>query len=327
MAIPTPVFYKDKKAYLGCNSAFAEFTGVSSDQLKGKTVMELWPSENAEVYHQKDLEVLHNPERQMYEFKVQDKNGINRPVIFVKDVFLDENKRVAGIVGAFLDITERKRMEEANEAYNREITLLEERQRIASDLHDAVSQTLFSARLTAELLLRQPDRQADSFSRSLVDLARLTRSAAGEIRLILVELRNNALLQVSLNVLLADLIDSGMARTNANLVFQCYVEDLILPAQIKLAFYRIAQEAISNAIKHGKPGNIHCILCQNEQMLEMIVQDDGTGFSIDQVSDDHFGLQIMRERADRAGLELAITAQPGRGTSVTVSWKKTLNYE
>jgi PAS domain S-box-containing protein len=225
------------------------------------------------------------------------------------------------------DITERKRIEEANESYNREITLLEERQRIASDLHDAVSQTLFSARLTAEMLLRQPDRQADSFTRSLVDLARLTRSAAGEIRLILVELRNNALLHVSLNVLLANLIDSCMARTNANLIFQCYTEDPVLPARIKLAFYRIAQEATSNAIKHGKPGNIHCILNQDEQTLEMIIQDDGIGFSMDQVSDDHFGLQIMRERADQAGLELVITAQPDKGTSVAVNWKKTQNHE
>lgn len=248
------------------------------------------------------------------------KNGEVRNVhVWVKTLQMNDRTLFYSI---FQDITERKRMEDANKTYNREITLLEERQRIASDLHDAVSQTLFSARLTAEMLLRQPDRQADSFTRSLIDLVRLTRSAAGEIRLILVELRNNALLHVSLNVLLANLIDSCMARTNANLIFQCYIEDLVLPAQIKLAFYRIAQEAISNSIKHGKPDNIHCILRQNEETLEMIIQDDGTGFSIDRVSDDHFGLQIMRERADRAGVELAIANQAGEGTSVTVAWKK-----
>jgi PAS domain S-box-containing protein len=222
----------------------------------------------------------------------------------------------------FQDITERKRIEEANKAYNREITLLEERQRIASDLHDAVSQTLFSARLTAEMLLRQPDRQADSFTSSLVDLVRLTRSAIGEIRLILVELRNNALLQARLNVLLTNLIDSGMARTDAKLSFECHTEELDLPAEVKLAFYRIAQEAISNAIKHGKPSQIQCTLRENEGRLEMNIQDDGTGFSLDRVSDDHFGLQIMRERVDQAGMELTIDTQPGQGTSITVGWKK-----
>ena len=239
--------------------------------------------------------------------------------VWVKTLSLDDHVYFYTI---FQDITERKRMEEANEAYSREITLLEERQRIASDLHDAVSQTLFSARLTAETLLRQPDRQSDVFTRSLMDLNRLVRSASGEIRLVLVELRNNALLNVSLNTLLVNLIDSSMARTNANLIFQCHVDDLVLPAQVKLAFYRIAQEAISNAIKHGKPANINCILREKEQTLEMIIADDGTGFSIDQVSDDHFGLQIMRERADQAGVDLNVSSQPGSGTSVTVSWKE-----
>ncbi|MCF8143069.1 MAG: PAS domain S-box protein [Deltaproteobacteria bacterium] len=112
-AIPTPVFYKDKEGrYLGCNQAFSEFTGASADQIKGKTVMELWPSENAEIYHQRDLELMHNPELQTYEFIARDKNGIDRPVIFAKNVFRDESKHVAGIVGTFVDIAERKRAEQ-----------------------------------------------------------------------------------------------------------------------------------------------------------------------------------------------------------------------
>ncbi|MFZ5908916.1 MAG: PAS domain S-box protein [Chloroflexota bacterium] len=117
-AIPTPVFYKDKEGrYLGCNHAFAEFTGVGPDQIKGKTVIELWPSENAEVYHKKDLELMRNPEQQVYEFRVRDKDGIDHPVIFAKNVFRDENNQVAGIVGAFLDITERKQAEIERQAH------------------------------------------------------------------------------------------------------------------------------------------------------------------------------------------------------------------
>ncbi|NCO61400.1 MAG: hypothetical protein COX16_09295 [Deltaproteobacteria bacterium CG23_combo_of_CG06-09_8_20_14_all_51_20] len=119
-AIPTPVFYKDKEGrYLGCNPAFSEFTGASSDQIKGKTVMELWPSENAETYHQKDLELIHNPESQIYEYRVRDKDGIDHPVIFAKNVFRDESKQVAGIVGSFIDITERKRAEQERLAHLR----------------------------------------------------------------------------------------------------------------------------------------------------------------------------------------------------------------
>ncbi len=113
-AIPNPVFYKDREGrYLGCNRAFTEIMGVTSDQIMGKTVLELWPSEQAEVYHQKDLTLMNEPVRQVYEFVVRDKNGGERKVIFGKDVFCDENEQVAGIVGAFTDITERQRTEEA----------------------------------------------------------------------------------------------------------------------------------------------------------------------------------------------------------------------
>ncbi len=113
LAIPTPVFFKDREGrYLGCNRAFSELMGVTSEQLVGKTVYELWPSEHAQVYHQKDLDLMENPARQIYEYKVRDKDGLERPVIYSKDVFRDENDQVAGIVGAFMDITERKRTEE-----------------------------------------------------------------------------------------------------------------------------------------------------------------------------------------------------------------------
>lgn len=113
-AIPTPVFYKDREGrYLGCNRAFSDITGITPEAIKGKTVFELWPGDQAAVYHAKDLELMNNPLRQVYEFKVQDKNGEERPVIYAKDVFYDENGQVAGIVGAFLDITDRKRAEEA----------------------------------------------------------------------------------------------------------------------------------------------------------------------------------------------------------------------
>ncbi len=111
-AVPIPVFFKDVDGrYLGCNRAFSELMGVTADQIEGKTVGELWPCEYAEVYRLMDQDLIRNPTRQVYDFKVVDKDGVERPVIYVKDVFRDENDQVAGIVGAFIDITERKRAE------------------------------------------------------------------------------------------------------------------------------------------------------------------------------------------------------------------------
>lgn len=77
--------------------------------------MELWSGEFAQVYHEKDLELMSNPQKQVYEFRVLDKHGVARPAIWSKYVFRDEDGQVAGIVGAFQDITERKRAEEEKE--------------------------------------------------------------------------------------------------------------------------------------------------------------------------------------------------------------------
>jgi PAS domain S-box-containing protein len=113
-SIPIPVFYKDKAGrYQGCNNAFTQIMGITSEEIQGKTVHELWPSEQAEVYHRKDLELMEHPQRQTYDFEVTDKNGDVRSVIFTKDVFYDEDSNVAGLIGTFLDVTERKRAEEA----------------------------------------------------------------------------------------------------------------------------------------------------------------------------------------------------------------------
>jgi PAS domain S-box-containing protein len=125
-ATPYPIFYKDANGrYIGCNMAFTEQLGITSGEIKGKTVHELWPSDNAEIYHQKDLELLKNPERQVYQWFVTDKSGEKRDVVFSKDAFFDEKGNVAGLVGAYMDITNVIRAENAlkdSEARWRSIT-------------------------------------------------------------------------------------------------------------------------------------------------------------------------------------------------------------
>lgn len=112
-AIPVAVFFKDREGrYLGCNNVFTEITGFSPEAIRGKTVHELWPGELAEIYHRKDLELMQSKEHQTYEFKLRDKEGRLRPVIYAKDVFLDASGEVAGMVGAFLDISDRKHAED-----------------------------------------------------------------------------------------------------------------------------------------------------------------------------------------------------------------------
>lgn len=113
-ALPTPVFFKDMEGrYLGCNQAFEEVMGVTSQEITGKTVFELWPSELAQEYHRRDLELMEEGQRQVYEFQVRDRHKQLRDVLFAKDVFRDENGQVIGMVGAFMDITDKLRLLDA----------------------------------------------------------------------------------------------------------------------------------------------------------------------------------------------------------------------
>ena len=113
-AIPTPVFFKDNDGrYLGCNRAFSDLMGVTSEEIRGKTVHELWPEQQADTYRKKDSELLKNPQLQTFEHVVTDKNGKTRPVIFSKEVFYNDSGAPAGIVGAFMDISSQKEAEQS----------------------------------------------------------------------------------------------------------------------------------------------------------------------------------------------------------------------
>ena len=111
-AIPTPVFVKDREGrYIACNAAFTATMGVSAADIRGKTVTELWPGEQAGYYHQRDLALIADPQAQSYEYTITDKSGSVRDVIFAKSAFRDDNDQVGGIIGVFFDITDRKEQE------------------------------------------------------------------------------------------------------------------------------------------------------------------------------------------------------------------------
>ncbi|NNN06840.1 MAG: PAS domain S-box protein [Elusimicrobia bacterium] len=112
-AVPNPIFYKDLKgAYLGCNKAFEEFFGRRQEEIRGKSVYDMGPKEIADRYAEKDNELLTHPGKQVYEWKVVNKQtGETREVIFNKATFTDSSGQVAGLIGVIYDITEHKKLE------------------------------------------------------------------------------------------------------------------------------------------------------------------------------------------------------------------------
>ena len=201
-----------------------------------------------------------------------------------------------------------------------ELAVLEERQRLARNLHDAVNQSLFSAGLIAEVLPRLWDRDQDEARRSLEDLRKLTRSAMAEMRALLAELRPSTLIDAELGELLGLLGNAFSGRTNipATVVLQ---GQGVLPAEVQVAIYRLCQEALNNVAKHAEASSVEIVLKQDESSIELNIRDNGKGFDPEQIASGHYGLDMMRERAETANVQLSVVSQPGKGTELIIHWK------
>jgi PAS domain S-box-containing protein len=201
------------------------------------------------------------------------------------------------------------------------LAVLEERQRLARNLHDAVNQSLFSAGLIAEVLPRLWDRDQDLARQSLEDLRRLTRGAMAEMRALLAELRPSTLTDADLGDLLRLLANAFSGRTNIPAKITI-VGRGDLPAEVQVAIYRICQEALNNIARHAGASAVGISLKQEDTAIELSIRDDGRGFDPEQPASGHYGLSMMRERAEGVGAQLGITSQPAHGTKVTIQWKK-----
>ncbi|HWM22987.1 MAG TPA: PAS domain-containing protein [Ilumatobacteraceae bacterium] len=191
----------------------------------------------------------------------------------------------------------------------------EERQRLARELHDAVNQTLWTAALTADSLLREAGEESALRPR-LERLRQLTRGALAEMRTLVLELRPAELSEAPLHELLAGLVTALESRKFLQVTVA--LDPVEFDSATRLAFYRVAQEALGNIAKHTQATEVEITLSSGEN-IELRIRDNGGGFDPDAVPAGHLGLIIMRERAEAVGAKLEIDAVPGRGTDLRLS--------
>lgn len=198
-----------------------------------------------------------------------------------------------------------------------DVAIAAERNRLARELHDAVTQTLFSASLIADVLPRIWERDKDQGRARLEELRELTRGALAEMRALLLELRPATLTETGLAELLRQLTQAFGGRSR--LPIELIVEgERPLPPEVQVALYRIAQEALNNISKHSGASQATLKLLFSPQAVSLSIQDNGRGFDLSDVPPNSLGLGIMQERVEKIGAQLTINSQIGEGTAVIV---------
>ncbi len=199
-----------------------------------------------------------------------------------------------------------------------QLAVLEERRRLARELHDSVTQSLFSMSLLAQALPDLWEVDQDEARAGLSQIRDQTRSALAEMRALLFELRPAALGKRGLAHALRQHIVDFERRTGIT-VEQDVSGDPALPEIVEHAFFRIAQEALANVARHAQARHVRLSL-RGSAPLRLLIADDGQGFQIEGVGEGRFGLLSMRERAAQIGARLWVRSAAGQGTEVTLEW-------
>jgi PAS domain S-box-containing protein len=203
-------------------------------------------------------------------------------------------------------------------ARTQQVAVLEERQRLARDLHDSVTQQIYSLLLFvggAKKSLSMNDVEKTLQLANRIEV--ISRQALKELRLLIFELRPLDLMQVGLVEALRQRLESVEQRggTHAQLITQI---DARIPAEVEEELYRIAIEALNNSVKHAAAANVEIQLKANDGMVELKVLDNGVGFIFGKEQHGGSGILSMHERARKIGAAIKIDTGPGIGTLVSV---------
>jgi signal transduction histidine kinase len=205
-----------------------------------------------------------------------------------------------------------------------QMAVMAERNRLARELHDAVTQTLFSASLIADVLPRIWERSPDLGRTKLAELRELTRGALAEMRTLLLELRPATLTESSLDELLQQLATAVTGRSRLEVTVQMEGVARPLQPEIQVVLYRIAQEALNNVVKHAGAGQVRLTLSFTADDVSLTVIDNGRGFDPAAIGQHSLGLGIMRERAAKIGAHLRVDSRIGAGTTVQIAVRSTV---
>lgn len=223
-----------------------------------------------------------------------------------------------------VNITDRKKEEKSIQKTEKKEILLSERNYIARELHDTVTQTLFSANLIAEVLPRLWKKNPASVISRLDEIRMLNNVALTEMRALLFDLRPHSFKNEDLRQHLKELVKSIRIKTKIPISLKI-VKRYRYPYKVELSFYRIAQEALNNIAKHSSASKAELVLKSLSSKITLNISDNGVGFDNRDNSSENLGLIIMKERAKMIGASFEIESSPGKGTRILATYSNIKN--
>lgn len=197
--------------------------------------------------------------------------------------------------------------------------VVDERNRIADDLHDSVTQTLFSTAAIADALPDVWQKHPQEAMQGLENLKRLTRGALAEMRTLLLELRPSALVERDLGQLLQQLASATSGRSQIPVEVKAEGQARF-PDNVQITLFRVTQESLNNVVKHAQASQAWVELITGKNDTVLTIRDDGRGFD-SKNGTPGLGLKIMRERVASIEGQLDLDSISQQGTTITVRWQ------
>lgn len=332
--LPDYIYVKDRQSrFMVDNLAVARNLGCQPEDIIGKTDFDFFPQDLAQQFFDDEQRVIATGEplisrEEPNYYPLTDSWGWH---LTTTVPLKDGDGGIIGIVGVSRDITAHKRMEEAlreNLVHQQVARQLigsqeQERQRIAAELHDDLGQNLLIVKNQLLLALRAATAGQDP-SGDIEQALGLVSQALQDVRNLSHNLRPHQLDELGLEKCLEAMI--RRISESSRLPIRATIQrlDPPLPAEAGINLYRIAQESLSNVLKHSRAGQASLSLAREDDSIVMRISDDGEGFQAAAFleagrQDEGFGLKVMSERARMLGGWLEINSGPGRGTTLTVT--------
>jgi signal transduction histidine kinase len=197
--------------------------------------------------------------------------------------------------------------------------VLAERNRLASELHDTISQTLWSMSLITERLPDIWEINQDEGRRSLTTLHQLAQNALAEMRSLLLELHPASLTDTNLGDLIRQAAEVTANRTGLNISAQINEQESA-PPQVHFALYRVVQEALNNIVLHASARHVEIAFSNHSGRIDLAIQDDGIGFDPSDIAPGRLGLSIINDRIENIDGTIEIISRKGEGTLIKVVW-------